>query len=553
MNYWWQLKYIRRRREIVGTFVRHGMGYFVQRAGLADPAITAIGSTLRRENKTNNYLLAVNLREAFMELGPTFVKLGQLLSTRSDILPPVFIEELEKLQDKVTPISYEAITKVLIEDLGPLDNIFSYFNPEPLAAASIGQVHRACLKSGEDVIVKVQRPAIESTVRNDLEILKGLARISERRSAEASQIGVNAIVEDFAKTLLRELDYEREARNTEQVFHNFADDKRVLIPRVYRQYSTPRVLIEDYIEGYKLSDIQSIDRQGWSRRNLSRLGTEAFLSQILLHGFFQADPHPGNILAVNENTIAFIDFGETGYLGERRLMFIGELLMAVSKKDPYKATSVLGDMGILEDIDDIEAFSEDLGELLDGLMIGTIGDVDIKTLRADIMTLAYRYHLKMPAYLTSLMKALITVEGLGKKLDPTFNFNEVAGPLAAKVYAERMQPKSIARYIQSRYYQDLKPLLNLPLNLNQTLKKTGEGKLVINLAMELTPGANRKVTQLVSRLGFAMITTGALIGSALVLQTNHSPSIDKFAFLGIIGFTAAIIGMIVFLISSLRN
>lgn len=553
MNYWWQLKYIRRRREIVGTFVRHGMGYFVQRAGLADPAITAIGSTLRRENKTNNYLLAVNLREAFMELGPTFVKLGQLLSTRSDILPPVFIEELEKLQDKVTPISYEAITKVLIEDLGPLDNIFSYFNPEPLAAASIGQVHRACLKSGEDVIVKVQRPAIESTVRNDLEILKGLARISERRSAEASQIGVNAIVEDFAKTLLRELDYEREARNTEQVFHNFADDKRVLIPRVYRKYSTPRVLIEDYIEGYKLSDIQSIDRQGWSRRNLSRLGTEAFLSQILLHGFFQADPHPGNILAVNENTIAFIDFGETGYLGERRLMFIGELLMAVSKKDPYKATSVLGDMGILEDIDDIEAFSEDLGELLDGLMIGTIGDVDIKTLRADIMTLAYRYHLKMPAYLTSLMKALITVEGLGKKLDPTFNFNEVAGPLAAKVYAERMQPKSIARYIQSRYYQDLKPLLDLPLNLNQTLKKTGEGKLVINLEMELTPRANRKVTQLVSRLGFAMITTGALIGSALVLQTNHSPSIDKFAFLGIIGFTAAIIGMIVFLISSLRN
>ncbi len=553
MNYWWQLKYIRRRREIVGTFVRHGMGYFVQRAGLGDPAITAIGSTLRRENKTNNYLLAVNLREAFMELGPTFVKLGQLLSTRSDILPPVFIEELEKLQDKVTPISYEAITKVLIEDLGPLDNIFSYFNPEPLAAASIGQVHRACLKSGEDVIVKVQRPAIESTVRNDLEILKGLARISERRSAEASQIGVNAIVEDFAKTLLRELDYEREARNTEQVFHNFADDKRVLIPRVYRQYSTPRVLIEDYIEGYKLSDIQSLDRQGWSRRNLSRLGTEAFLSQILLHGFFQADPHPGNILAVNENTIAFIDFGETGYLGERRLMFIGELLMAVSKKDPYKATSVLGDMGILEDIDDIEAFSEDLGELLDGLMIGTIGDVDIKTLRADIMTLAYRYHLKMPAYLTSLMKALITVEGLGKKLDPTFNFNEVAGPLAAKVYAERMQPKSIARYIQSRYYQDVKPLLNLPLNLNQTLKKTGEGKLVINLAMELTPRANRKVTQLVSRLGFAMITTGALIGSALVLQTNHSPSIDKFAFLGIIGFTAAIIGMIVFLISSLRN
>ena len=553
MDYWWQLKYIRRRRQIVGTFVRHGLGYFVQKAGLGDPGITAISSALGNENNADRYLLAVNLREAFMELGPTFVKLGQLLSTRSDMLPPVFIEELEKLQDKVTPISYEAITQVLKEDLGDLDNIFSFFDPEPLAAASIGQVHRACLKSGEDVIVKVQRPGIESIVRNDLEILKGLARRSERRSAEAIQIGVYAIVEDFAKTLLRELDYDREARNTEQVFHNFADDKRVLIPRVYRQYSTPRVLIEDYIKGYKLSDIEGIDQQGWSRRNLSRLGTEAFLSQILLHGFFQADPHPGNILAVNENTIAFIDFGEIGYLGERRLMFIGELLMAINNKDPYKATSILGDMGILGDIDNIEAFSEDLGELLDGLMIGTIGDVDIRTLRADIMTLAYRYHLKIPAYLTSLMKALITVEGLGKKLDPTFNINEVASPLAAKVYAERMKPKNIARYIQNRYYQDIRYLKNLPMNLNKTLKKTGEGKLLINMEMDFTPRATRKITQLISRLGFAMITTGALIGSALVLMTNHSPSVDEFSFLGIIGFSAAIIGMIVFLISSLRN
>ncbi|HNX28371.1 MAG TPA: AarF/ABC1/UbiB kinase family protein [Syntrophomonadaceae bacterium] len=552
MNYWWQLKYIRRRREIVKTFVRHGLGFFVQRAGLGDPAITALGSTLRQE-KTDSYLLAVNLREALMELGPTFVKLGQLLSTRSDILPPIFIEELEKLQDKVTPISYEEISKVITEELGSLDAVFSYFDPEPLAAASIGQVHRACLKSGEDVIVKVQRPAIEEIVRNDLEIIKGLARISERRSAEARQIGVNAVVEDFAKTLLRELDYEREARNTEQVFNNFADDKRVMIPRIYKRYSTPRVLIEDYIEGYKLSDIENIDRLGWSRYKLSKLGTEAFLSQILLHGFFQADPHPGNILAVNEHTIAFIDFGEIGYLGERRLMFIGELLMAISKKDPYRATSVLRDMGILENIDDIEAFSEDLGELLDGLMNRTIGNIDIKTMRTDIMDLAYRYQLKMPPYLTSLMKALITVEGLGKKLDSNFDFSEVAGPLAKKVYAERLKPNSIARYIKNHYYQDIKPLTDLPMNFNKLLKKTGDGRLSVNLQMEFTPRANRKITQLVSRLGFAVITTGALIGSALVLQTNHSPAVDEFAFLGIIGFSAGIIGLIVFLISSLRN
>ncbi len=554
MNYArWQLKYVRRRREIVGTFARHGLGYFVQSFGLGD--LTALPSSRREITRPqkNQYLLARNLREALVELGPTFVKLGQLLSTRPDLLPPVYIEELERLQDKVTAISNEELNRVLKQEIGDINQIFAEFNQEPLAAASIGQVHRARLLSGEEVIVKVQRPGIEEKVKNDLEILKGLARISERRSAEARRVGILGMVEDYARTLMRELDYEREARNTERVYQNFADDKRVVIPKVYRQYSSPRVLIEEFIPGLKLSDIEGIEKKGWSRRNISALGTEAFLSQIMLHGFFQADPHPGNILVVDEKTICFIDFGEIGYLSDLRLMYVGQLLVAVNKNDPYSAMSVMRDMGILDAVENTEEFAEDFADLVESLYSTSMGGLDMKRMRTEIMELTYRYQLKMPAYLTSMMKALITVEGVGKKLDPSFNFSEVASPLAKKVYRERLKPGNIGKYLRSRYYKDFEPLKEIPANFNRLLKNSAEGNLALKLQMDLSPRLYRKVTQLVSRLSFSLIITGALIGSALIIQTNHSTEIAQFVYLGVAGFAIALISLVIFFLGSFRS
>lgn len=552
MNSRWQLKYIKRRREIVGTFMRHGLGYFMQRFGLRDRTAFASSRGINKPQK-NQYLLAGNLREAFVELGPTFVKLGQLLSTRPDLLPPVFIEELERLQDKVSPISFEELSGVLTKELGPLDKIFAEFNTQPLAAASIGQVHRARLLTGEEVIVKVQRPGIEAKVRNDLEILKGLARISERRSADARQLGILAMVEDYAKTLLRELDYEREARNTERVYKNFAEDKRVVIPKVYLQYSSPRVLIEEFIPGIKLSDIEGIETRGWSRRKISALGTEAFLSQIMLHGFFQADPHPGNILVVEEDKIAFIDFGEIGYLSDLRLTYVGQLLVAINSNNPYSAMSVLRDMGILADIEDTEDFSEDFADLVDSLYSSSMGSLNMKRMRTEIMELTYRYQLKVPAYLTSLMKALITVEGVGKKLDPSFNFREVVVPLATKVYKERLKPKNISKYLRAKYYKDIEPLREMPGNFNRLLKNTADGSLNMNLHLDLSPRLLRKMTQLVSRLSFSLIIAGTLIGSAMIIQANHSAQVERFAFLGVIGFAIGLISLIIFFLGSLRS
>lgn len=533
--------------------MRHGLGYFLQRFGFNDRAALKNIRTGVSVSVKNQYLLAVNLREALVELGPTFVKLGQLLSTRTDILPPVFIEELEKLQDKVDPISWAELKQVLDQEMGAIDNIFADFNPEPLAAASIGQVHRARLLNGEEVIVKVQRPGIEAKVRNDFEILKGLARISEQRSTEARHLDILAMVEDYRRTMLRELDYEREARNTERFYKNFCNDDRVIIPRVFKEFSSPRVLVQEYIEGIKLSDIKMIEEKGWDRRKISALGTEAFLSQILMHGFFQADPHPGNILVIDNEHIAFIDFGEIGYLSDLRLACAGELLIAISKNDPYRAMSVMRDMGILNRLEDSEDFSESFAELVESLYTGSIGSLDIKRMRSEIMEFAYRYHLKMPSYLTLLMKALITVEGLGKILDPDFNFNEVATPMAQRVYRERMKPSNIGKVLRSRYYKELEPLKVIPSNINRLLQDTADGRLNLHLDINLSPKLYRKTEQMISRLSFSLIISGALIGSAMIIQANHSAQIERFAFLGIIGFAIALISMAAFFIGSLKQ
>jgi len=547
----WKLKYIRRRREIVGILLKHGLGYVMQKMGWTKlvpfPQRYALNETSEPRS------LAVSLREALVELGPTFVKFGQVLSTRPDLMPPIFIEELEKLQDKVTPVPWAEINQVLIKELGNPDDIFDSFTIEPLAAASIGQVHRARLKTGEEVIVKIQRPDIESKVRNDLEIIKGLARISENRSDEAHRLGLVAIVEDYAKTMLRELDYEREARNTERVFKNFEKDTRVVIPKVYRRHSTPRVLIEEYIAGVKLSNLEVIKANGWDRGNLSKLGTEAFLSQIMLHGFFQADPHPGNILAVDGNTIAFIDFGEIGYLTEHRLVYLGELLVSISKRDIYQSISVLHDMGMVGDMRAMEDFHEDFADLIERIAGANMGNLDMNRLRIEIMELSYRYGLIMPAYMTSLMKALITVEGLGKKLDPEFNFIEVASPLATKAYKERIKPGNVARYIKSRYYQDIKPLGEMPGHFSRLLKDASEGKLVINMQIEPSEHLIRKMTQLESRLSMSMLLTGVLIASAMIIQTNHTAAVEEYAWLGVTGFALALVSLIVFVFGSLRS
>lgn len=553
MNLRQSIRHIRRRRQIVGVLVRNGLGYVVQRLGLDHFASLSNRRSIVSCEREPDQLLAYKLRQSLVELGPTFVKLGQLLSTRPDILPPVYIEQMERLQDKVRPMDQDALLKQLNNELGPPEQIFAEFDLKPLAAASIGQVHLARLKSGEQVIVKVQRPDIQSMVQNDLEIVAGLARVAEMRSATARRMGIVAMIEDYARSLLYSLDYAREARNTERVYQDFIEDEQVRIPRVFWDYCTDKILTEEYIPGVKVNNVKEIEERGWDRKKISGMGTEAFLTQVMKYGFFQSDPHPGNILVVDNDHIAFIDFGEVGVLSGDRLINIGQLVLAISQQDMDRALASLYDMGIVDDLADSDDFRVDFEDMIQSVSNGAIGSLDMNRLRKEIMSLAYRYNLKMPAYLTLLMKALIILEGVGKQLDPTYDFMEVARPLATQVYHDRLQPRNLYSYLRRKYYRDIKPLGRLPDDFHNIIKKTAAGQLQMNLQVSFSEKASNKMTQLVSRLSTSLIITGGLIGSSMIIASSHPDVLGKYAYLGETGFIVALVGLVVFVLSSLRS
>ena len=553
MSYSQHLRHFTRYRKIARVLLKHGMGTIINILGLDSFLSKRKLQELKESRPASAHIRARRFCQALTELGPTFIKLGQIFSTRPDVFSPAYIEELEKLQDKVAPFSYSEVVEQLTAEIGHPNEIFAEFNPQPLAAASIGQVHMGRLKSGERVIVKVQRPNIERIVENDLEILIELATLSERRSEAARQLGLKGMLEDYSRLLLRELDYDREARNTDRMCENFAGDDSVLIPKVYWEYTTRRILTEDYIEGVKLSDLDEITARGWDRGKTSRLGTSAFLTQILLHGFFQADPHPGNILVVDEDHIAFIDFGQVSALSTRRLNNLGELMLGFSRNELDRAVAVLEEMGIVTGAVDMEIFHEDISDLVESISVSRIGNLDMNRIRKDFLDIAYRHQLKVPPYLTSLMKALITVEGVGRKLDPSFNFIEIAAPMARQVIRERMKPGNIQNYLRRKYYTDVRPLTNLPAILNRLLKNTDQGKLNMNIQISFSPAAKKSMSKIVNQLSASLIIAGGLVSSALIIQSSETEVIVSHANVGIIGLGISVLALTIFIVSFLRK
>ena len=552
MSYRQHFRHFLRYRKIARVYLKYGVGNVIYTLGLDRFLPRASVQALRKDYQPER-IKAIRYCQAATELGPTFIKIGQLFSTRPDIFSPVYIEELEKLQDRVPPISYEEVVKQLRRELGHPDEIFAEFDPEPLAAASIGQVHTARLKSGERVIVKVQRPDIEKIMENDLEILMELAGAAEHRSEGLRRLGMKGILADFSRLIMKELDFDREGRNTERFQKNFANDKRVVIPKIYWEYTTRRVLTEDYIEGVKLSDVEEITARGWDRHKVAQLGTATFLTQILQHGFFQADPHPGNMLIIDEDHIAFIDFGQVSALSDLRLQSIGELLISFSNGEIDRAVATLEDMGILTDDVDLGAFYEDLSDLIEMVGSAKIGNVDMNRLRKDFLDLAYRFNLKIPAYLTSLFKALITVEGVGARFDPSFNFMESIAPLARQVVRDRFKPANAEKFLRHKYYTNVRPAIDLPAKINRFVHNTDQGRLKMGMQVSFSEPARRSMIKIVNQLSASLIIAGGLVSSSLIIQSSVPEFFVSHSTVGMVGFGVSLLALLIFVISFVRK
>lgn len=547
-----RVEHLRRYRQVIEVLLRQGFGYLVEQLDLAHyiPLGRRIFGARRRAEPAS---IGRRIRYILEELGPTYVKFGQLLSTRADLIPQDILFELERLQNRVSPIPFEAVRRVVERELGrPLPEAYSTFEAEPIAAASIGQVHRAVLPDGQPVVVKVQRPGIARTVQVDIEVLLQLARIVEERLRPELFSPVR-LVEELAGVIRRELDYTVEGRYAERFRTNFAGEPGIHIPEVHWNWTTPRVLTMERITGVKVTDVAGLRQVGVDAREIARRLARAFLKQVLLDGLFQGDPHPGNILVEPDGRIALVDFGMVGRVDDEAISAIADLFLGLIRRDIDGVVDALGRVGVLPPEADGRALRLDMADLLDRHYGKTLREIDLGTILQDTLELAYRHRLRLPGNVLLLGRALLTMEGVGKCLDPEFNALEIAGPFAAELVRRRFSPGQVADRLirEMREYGAL--LAGLPRRFDDVLARASNNQLEIRFRHEGLEQMIHRFEIAANRIGLGLIVAALIVGSSLVMQTNRGPLFLNFPIVGLVGYAVAGMVGIGLIISIIRS
>ncbi|NET68060.1 MAG: AarF/ABC1/UbiB kinase family protein [Moorea sp. SIO1G6] len=427
---------------------------------------------------------AIWIRDTFLDLGPTFIKVGQLFSTRADLFPSEYVEELSKLQDRVPAFSYEQVEQIIQEDLGkPIKELFSGFDPIPLAAASLGQVHKAQLRSGEEVAIKVQRPGLKKLFTIDLQILKGIAYYFQNHPDWGRGRDWSGIYEECCRILWQEIDYLNEGRNADTFRRNFRSYDWVKVPRVYWRYTSSRVLTLEFLPGIKISSYEALEAAGLDRKLIARLGAEAYLQQLLNDGFFHADPHPGNIAVSHQGSLIFYDFGMMGQIKANVREQLMETLFGIAQKDGDRVVTSLIELGALSPVSDMGPVRRSVQYMLDNFMDKPFEEQSVSNISDDLYEIAYGQPFRFPATFTFVMRAFSTLEGVGKGLDPEFNFMEVAKPFALEIMTNGNTPdnNSFINELGRQAAQMSSTALGLPQRIESTLDKLERGDLRIRV------------------------------------------------------------------------
>ena len=541
----------RRYRQIINILVRNGFG------GLLEML------RLRRVSRRRKVIVedrpsprARRLRLTLEELGPTFIKIGQMLSTRADIVPADIFGEFQKLQDQVPPVETAEIIPVIESELGSsLQAIFGDFDETPMAAASIGQVHRAQLKTGERVAVKVQRPDIRRIIEVDIDILKTLAGLAERHVPDAELYSPVDVVDEFARLIRRELDYTLEARNMDRFARNFADDDTVYIPRVYWDLTSGRVLTMELIDGIKLSQVDKLREAGFDVKRLAVKGTKAYLKQIFVHRFFHGDPHPGNIFVLPGEVIGLMDFGIVGWLSPEMADQLNNVLIAIAQRDTTRITEELLKISIVDEDSDSDALKTDMAELVDRYYDVSLNQFQVSELVRELGEISARYRVRMNRQLSLLGKVLAGIEGIGRQLDSDFNILPHIEPFARHLVAQKFSPGEMLTKATriARDYADL--MMTLPEDVRAVLEKAKSGRLRMefkHIGLEnIVPELERST----SRLSFAMIIAALLISSAYVMQSDIGTifEIPLRLIVGALGYFIAAVSGLWLLVTIIRN
>ncbi|WP_322111999.1 AarF/ABC1/UbiB kinase family protein [Aerosakkonema funiforme] len=487
---------------------------------------------------------AIWIRETFLDLGPTFIKVGQLFSTRADLFPAEYVEELTKLQDKVPAFMYEQAEAIIEQDLGKkVPELYRSFDRIPLAAASLGQVHKAQLHSGEEVVVKVQRPGLVKLFTIDLEILRGITRYFQNHPDWGRGRDWLGIYEECCRILWEEIDYLNEGRNADTFRRNFRGQDWVKVPRVHWRYTSPRVLTLEYLPGIKISHYEALETAGLDRKALAQMGARAYLQQLLNDGFFHADPHPGNIAASPDGALIFYDFGMMGKIKSNIREQLMETLFGIAQKDADRVVSSLVELGALSPIEDMGPVRRSIQYMLDNFMDKPFENQSVAAITDDLYEIAYDQPFRFPATFTFVMRAFSTLEGVGKGLDPEFNFMEVAKPFAMQLMTEGngFDPaNSLLGELGRQAAQVSSTALGLPRRIEETLEKLERGDLRVRVRSTETDRILRRVSS--SQMG----TTYALIISAFTLSATILFVNNKVVLAAIAAIIAATVAVALF-------
>jgi ubiquinone biosynthesis protein len=504
--------------EIAQVAAKHGFGYLFETRGPA-----AVRSRLGREVEVDGAgsPRGVHLREMLDELGPTFVKFGQLLSTRPDIVPPDIVFELKALQDAVTPFPFEEARAVIEDELElTLEQLYLDFDEIPIAAASIGQVHRATLPNGRRVVVKVQRPNAPRQIEADLELMYQLARIARERVRALEFIDTVAVVDEFARSIRQELDYRIEARNAEQFHKNFAGYQHVRVPRVYWSYSRSRVLTLELLEGVQLRDLNP-DRYTMSeRRQLAYRVAETWMAMIFRHGFFHGDPHPANILVLEQSDqIGLVDFGTAGQLAPDDSSKLTGLFIEVVNQNVEAIPRRLGSLGVRYPKEREEEFVDELRAIFDRYYGASLAEIDPIQVIREAFALIYRMQLTLPTRFILLDRAIATLGSVGIELYPDFNVFEVAKPYARELMIERFTPQRVAARVQSEARSYASMMLELPYQVHDVLQEVRDGQIEVGFRHQGLDDLIKRMDVVFNRLGIAMVAVGGAVTSGILAAT----------------------------------
>lgn len=510
-----------RSREIAAILVRHGLGWLVVQIGLGDLVRFERG-WLGHPAREAPYTQAEHLRMAMGELGATFIKLGQALSTRSDFIPPAYVTEFSKLQDAAPPVPFDEICQVVSAEFGqpPLE-IFAEFDRLPQASASIGQAHVARLKSGEQVIVKVQRPGVDQIVEQDLEILLEMAEWASSHTHLGRNYNLPALVEEFAYTLRNELDYQREAQNGLRFRHNFKDDSTIYIPNIYREFSTERVLTTERVGGIKVNDLAGLESAGISRHMVAENSVRLMLREVFEFGFFHADPHPGNFFVQPDESIALIDFGMVGSLSKDLQESLLRIGLAVSQKDTGALVDELYRLGVAGKRARPEVLGRDLDHLLGQYADRPIKDLAAARVTGEVMEIVRRHRLQLPSDLLMLLRVVGMSELLGARLDPEFHLFEFAAPFLRRFWFERRSPQAIALRVGQAALEAVQLGLDLPHRANHLLNRLERGELEFSVNHHGLEEFERKLQQGLTRLALSILVAAIILSLGLLMLIFH--------------------------------